>query len=257
MAETNLAGRIAVITGGARGLGYAVAETIAARGADIVLFDILEQVHAAAVALAASSGRRVAGLTCDVTDEASIGSALDTATEALGATPTLLVNSAGIALGTPALATTTADWNRVIGVNLTGTFLTCREFAIRVIASGSRAAIVNFASMSGHVVNVPQTQVAYNTSKAGVSMLTKSLAVEWIHHGIRVNSISPGYFLSDMTKDFAADHPQMRAEWEARIPLGRMGEPTELGDLVVYLLSDSASYLVGHDVVIDGGYTLV
>lgn len=116
---------------------------------------------------------------------------------------------------------------------------------------------MNFSSMSGHVVNVPQTQAGYNASKAAVSMLTKSLAVEWVHHNIRVNAVAPGYFLSDMTRDLVDAKPELRAEWEGRTPLGRLGDPKELRELVVYLLSDASSYIVGQDIVIDGGYCLV
>ena len=111
--------------------------------------------------------------------------------------------------------------------------------------------------MSGIIVNVPQHQAAYNVSKAAVAMLTKSLAVEWLPLGIRVNAIAPGYFASDMTREVVAQHPELADEWMSRVPLGRMGEPRELGPLAVYLASDQSSYMVGQNVVIDGGYVLV
>jgi NAD(P)-dependent dehydrogenase (short-subunit alcohol dehydrogenase family) len=157
----------------------------------------------------------------------------------------------------PALETSTADWRRVMDVNLTGTFVVCREFARRAVDAGVGASIVNVASMSGIVVNVPQQQAAYNTSKAAVSMLTKSLAVEWLPLGVRVNAIAPGYFASDMTRAVAAREPEMRDEWLRRTPAGRMGEPEELGDLVAYLAGDGSRFVVGETVVIDGGYTLL
>jgi sorbose reductase len=111
--------------------------------------------------------------------------------------------------------------------------------------------------MSGSIVNVPQFQASYNASKAAVAHLAKSLAVEWAPRGIRVNSISPGYFLSDMTRQFTEQNPELAAEWVARIPAGRMGEPRDLHGLVTFLASDAAAYLTGQDLVIDGGYTAI
>ena len=245
-----------MVTGGGRGLGLSMARSLAARGADIALFDVLPQVESVAAELAARSGRQVVGHHVDVTDDESVLAGLDVASHALGVA-TVLVNAAGIAMDKPALETTTAEWRRVIDVNLTGAFVVCREFARRVVDAGLTASIVNIASMSGMVVNVPQQQAAYNTSKAGVSMLTKSLAVEWIPLGIRVNAIAPGYFASDMTREVAAREPQMRDEWLRRTPAGRMGEPDELGDLVAYLAGDGSRFVVGETVVIDGGYTLL
>ena len=233
-----------------------MARSLATRGADIALLDVLPQVESVAAELAARSGRQVVGHHVDVTDDESVLAGLDVASDALGVA-TVLVNAAGIAMDKPALETTTDEWRRVIDINLTGTFVVCREFARRVVDAGLTASIVNIASMSGMIVNVPQQQAAYNTSKAGVSMLTKSLAVEWIPLGIRVNAIAPGYFASDMTREVAAREPEMRDEWLRRTPAGRMGEPDELGDLVAYLAGDGSRFVVGETVVIDGGYTLL
>ncbi len=136
-------------------------------------------------------------------------------------------------------------------------WVTCQAFAKAAIAAELEATIVNISSMSGFVVNVPQQQAAYNTSKAAVSMLTKSLAVEWLPLGIRVNAIGPGYFASDMTRAFVESNPEMNADWMSRTLAGRMGEPDELGELVVYLASDRSRYVVGQTMIIDGGYMLV
>jgi len=249
-------GRVAVVTGGARGLGMAMATALAERGAEVALLDLLDDVGPAAADLAARTSRRTGGWGTDVTDDASVTAALDAVVATLGI-PTLLVNAAGIALDQPALETSSEQWRRVMDVNLTGTFVVCREVARRAVDAGVPASIVNIASMSGMIVNVPQQQAAYNTSKAGVSMLTKSLAVEWLPHGIRVNAIAPGYFASEMTREVAARRPDMRDEWLRRTPAGRLGEPAELGELVSYLLGDGSRFVVGETVVIDGGYTLV
>lgn len=250
--------RVAVVTGGARGLGYAMAEALASAGAAVALLDRLDTVAEAANTLASTSGRRCLGVSVDVTSEASIVAAFDTVATRLGAAD-VLVNSAGITLGAPLLETTPEDWRRVLDVNVTGTFVTSREFARRHVESarGNPASIVNVSSMSAFAVNIPQTQAVYNTSKAAVSMFTKSAAIEWWPHGIRVNAIAPGYFASDMTRDFVAENPEMADEWVRRIPAGRMGQPEELGDLLVYLASERSSYVVGQSILIDGGYTSV
>jgi NAD(P)-dependent dehydrogenase (short-subunit alcohol dehydrogenase family) len=145
----------------------------------------------------------------------------------------------------------------VIEVNLTGTYLTCQAFGRACRDAGHGGAIVNVSSMSATVVNVPQHQVSYHASKAGVDMVTKALAVEWAPLGIRVNAIAPGYILSDMTRQFTAANPELAERWRGLIPAGRMGEPADLEGLVALLCSSSSSYLTGQSVVIDGGYTAI
>ena len=256
---TSLSGQTAIITGGSRGLGYAIAQSLAAEGADIALLDIRPQVEESAARLAVESGRAVTGVVCNVADPESVDNAFQTlrgATEN-GAPASVLVNAAGIASGTPAIDVSLEEWSRVIDVNLTGTFLMCQRFARELVAAKAGGSIVNIASMSGLIVNVPQPQAAYNTSKAGVSMLTKSLAIEWLPVGIRVNAIAPGYFESDLIKDRIVEEPEMVQQWLDRTPAGRMGQPPELGPLVVYLCSDAASFVVGQTISIDGGYTIV
>ncbi|MFV0252673.1 MAG: SDR family NAD(P)-dependent oxidoreductase [Beutenbergiaceae bacterium] len=249
-------GRTAVVTGGARGLGYAMATALANHGADIVLVDLLDRVAESASSLASQTGRQVGYQQVDVTDAVAVDVAFE-AISAAGRTPTILVNAAGISAGSSALEITPQEWRKIFDVNVNGTFLPSQAFARRVVAQEMDATVVNISSMSGFIVNVPQTQAAYNTSKAAVSMMTQSLAIEWLPYGIRVNAIGPGYFASDMTRDFVRDHPEMTKDWISRIPMGRMGEPAELGDLVVYLASERSSYVVGQTFMIDGGYTLV
>jgi NAD(P)-dependent dehydrogenase (short-subunit alcohol dehydrogenase family) len=250
------AGRVAVVTGGARGLGYAMATALAKHGAHVALLDLSDGVEAAARALAESTGSATFGTTVNVADEGSVQQAIDSVDRELG-TPTILVNSAGVALHAPAIETTAERWRALMDVNVTGTFFASQAFARKVVAAAKTGTIVNVSSMSGSIVNIPQAQAAYNTSKAAVIMLTRSLAVEWLPLGIRVNAIAPGYFASDMTRDFVTQNPEMAAEWISRVPAGRMGEPDELGDLVVYLASDRSRYVVGQNILIDGGYTLV
>lgn len=251
-----LTGRLAVVTGGSRGLGYAMAEALATAGADIVLVDVLPQVEESAERLAAATGRRVSAQRYDVSDPASVKGAF-AALARSGRTASVLVNAAGIASNTPALDIEATEWNRVLAVNITGTFLVAQAFARAAVSAALPAAVVNIASMSGLVVNVPQTQAVYNTSKAAVSMLTKSLAVEWLALGVRVNAIAPGYFASDMTQRVVDEEPEKADVWVSRTPASRLGQPEELGPLAVYLCSDDSAFVVGQTIVIDGGYTIV
>lgn len=256
MPEKNRPGSVAVVTGAARGLGRAIADALARRGYRPALLDVLPGVRETAAQLAHAAGVDALGLSADVTDEDQVRTALDRVRNDLGA-PTVLVNAAGVTSGASALGCSVSEWRRILDINVTGTFIVCQQFARQLMAARRSGSIVNISSMSASVVNVPQTQAAYNTSKAAVTMLTKSLAVEWLPNGIRVNAIAPGYFASDMTRDFAKAHPDMENEWLRRTPAGRMGRPEELGDLVAYLVSDAASYVVGACLAIDGGYSII
>jgi len=140
---------------------------------------------------------------------------------------------------------------------LTGTFLCCQALARACTAAGGEGVIINVSSMSARVVNLPQHQASYHASKAGVEMLTKALAVEWAPIGIRVNAIAPGYMLSEMTRHFTTANPELAERWRNMIPVGRMGEPSDLEALVVFLCSERSSYLLGQTIVVDGAYTAV
>ena len=251
----DLRGRVAVVTGGGRGLGLEMADALAEQGAHVALLDLAPPDRAAAE-LGERRGVPVVALGADVTSEDDLDTALDRVREALGP-PGVLVNAAGIAMLGDGESMPSQDFRRVVEVNLTGTFLACRAFGARVLAAGGTGSVVNVASMSAFVVNVPQHQGAYNASKAGVEQLTRSLAVEWIGRGIRVNAIAPGYFLTEMTRHAVEEDPARGADWVSRIPAGRMGNPADLRGLVVFLASDASRYVVGESIVIDGGYSIV
>ena len=252
----DLRGKVAVVTGGARGLGFQMAGALAAHGAEIALIDLLPEVTESAAQLASAKGVRTVGIAADVTDQASIGAAVAAIAGSLG-TPSVLVNAAGITAWSDSVDVTAESWRKVIDVNLTGTFFSCQAFARSVFAAGGQGAIVNVSSMSAFVVNIPQHQVSYNASKAAVDQITKSLAVEWISKGIRVNAVAPGYFLSDMTKQFLDTNQELGKYWNSLIPAGRMGQPADLDGLVSFLASDVSQYIVGESIVIDGGYSIV
>jgi NAD(P)-dependent dehydrogenase (short-subunit alcohol dehydrogenase family) len=242
----DMTGKVAAVTGGARGIGRACADALQEMGCKIALLDILEErVNESAQEM----GNGTIGVVCDVTSKESVTAAFGRVKQELGHLD-VLVTSAGLCIWAPAEDMTEDEWDKVVDINLKGLFL-CNQAAGRIMIEQKSGSIINVASMSGSIVNRPQCQSNYNSSKAGVMQLTKSLACEWAQHNIRVNSISPGYTLSELTKQF----PQYFDGWMPYIPMGRMADPEELVGAVVYLASAAASYTTGHDLVIDGGYT--
>jgi NAD(P)-dependent dehydrogenase (short-subunit alcohol dehydrogenase family) len=252
----DLAGQVAVITGGARGLGLTMAQALAKWGTKIALLDILADVTNSAETAQREWGVESVGLVTDVTDDASVAAAFADVGRTLGS-PSILINAAGITTWEDSIDVSKESWQRVIDINLTGTFLCCQALARACTAAGKGGVIVNVSSMSAQVVNVPQHQASYHASKAGVDMLTKALAVEWAPIGIRVNAIAPGYMLSEMTRQFTAANPELAEQWKNMVPAGRLGEPADLEALAVFLCSARSSYLMGQSIVIDGAYTAV
>lgn len=249
----DLTGRTALVTGGARGLGLAMARALGAHGTRIMLMDRDGPALDCAVATLAAEGVEAYGHIGDVTRPDESTRAVDAMRERWGRVDIGVCN-AGITSNVPAEDLTLAGWNAIIGVNLTGVFFTAQACARAMIAQRG-GSIVAVASMSGLIVNVPQKQAAYNISKAGVIMAVKSLASEWAEYGIRVNAIAPGYMRTEMTAPYFAD-PALCGGWLASTPLRRPGEPAELGGAVVYLASAASSFMTGHTLVIDGGYTV-
>ena len=247
-------GSTAIVTGGGRGLGYAMARDLAEHGANIGLIDVLDDVEATAAALAAETGVRAAAVRADVRDPAAVDAAFDVLQQGLGVAD-LLITAAGITIWGASVSVTPEDWRRVLDINLNGTFFACQSFARRLLPTGRPGSAILISSMSGRIVNVPQHQASYNASKAAVTHLARSLAVEWAAAGIRVNSVEPGYMLSDMTRQFMDANPDLANQWRAMIPLGRMGEPADLIGLVRFLASADSAYITGQPIVIDGGYT--
>lgn len=244
--------KVAVVTGGNQGIGKVVAGYLADAGADIVILD-LNDASAVAAAIADEYDVKTAAFVCDVTDPENVKEVLEQAAKKMG-TLDLLFNNAGICLHKDALDCTPDDWLKVINVNLNGIFFVAQAFGKFLVEHNKKGNIVNTASMSGTIVNIPQGQASYNASKAGVAHLTKSLAVEWADKGIRVNSISPGYIKTEMTGTVRQDWQDY---WVSTIPFKRMGTPEELAGAVIYLLSDASTYTSGLDMLIDGCFTVV
>ena len=248
-----LDGRVAVVTGGGQGIGYACAQALGEAGATVVIGEIDP-----ARAAAAAEGLRKLGITAhgevlDVTRSADVMTVAGRIRDAHGV-PHILVNNAGIVISeTAAVDTTDAMWRKHMDVNLDGLFTCCREFG-RLMLDAGRGAIVNMGSMSGLIVNKPQGQCAYNASKAGVHHLTKSLAAEWAPRGVRVNAVAPTYIATPLTL-FGKEKPEMFQMWHDMTPMGRLGEPEEIAAVVLFLATDAASLMTGSIVSADGGYT--
>jgi NAD(P)-dependent dehydrogenase (short-subunit alcohol dehydrogenase family) len=248
MDRFRLDGKVCVVTGGARGIGRAIAVGLKDAGGTVVVADIDID---GAKRCAADIG--VDAIQLDVTDEHSIERAFDAVVDRHGRLD-VLVNNAGIVRNTAAVDTDNASWRAVMAINLDGVFYCCRR-AGQLMSKQGGGSIVNVASMSGSVANRPQPQASYNASKAGVIHLTKSLAAEWALDRVRVNSISPGYVATELTEVGFANEA-WRDAWLSGTPMGRLAKPDEIAPGVIYLASEASSFMTGSDLVIDGGYTI-
>lgn len=246
----SLSGRVAVVTGGARGIGAASVQLLAEAGADVAVVDLLP--GEATVEAARGLGRTARDYQADLRDEVQVDALFARIREDFGRID-IVHNNAGIAFCKAAEETTFEEWKRVTSIDLDAVFLVARAAGRIMIADGRGGSLINTASMSGLVVNFPQEQVAYNAAKAGVIHLTRSLAAEWAEFGIRVNAVSPGYINTDMTPPDS--DPEWMATWFAMGPNKRLGLPMEVAGAVLYLASDLASFTTGANLVVDGGYT--
>lgn len=248
-----LDGKVAVITGAARGIGFATAEALSEAGALVVIADLDEAGAVKAAAALTAQGRKADAIALDVTDARAVERAQAEIVKRHGGVD-VLVNNAGIAMSfIPAETMDDFAWNKVIDVNLNGVFWCCRTFGKAMLAQG-RGVIVNVGSMSAEIVNYPQEQANYNASKAGVHHLTRSLAAEWAPRGVRVNAVAPTYIETDLTKDVALQ-PDVRKHWIDGTPMARMGQPWEIASVILFLASDASSLMTGSIVSVDGGYT--
>lgn len=241
------------VTGGARGIGKSTATAFAEAGADVAIIDVdFAEAEKTAADIARETGRKVIAIKTDCTDPKQVDDMVLQVTKELGGLD-FCHNNAGICINVPAEEMTFEQWKKVINVNLNGIFLTDIAAGKYMLAHGG-GSIINTASMSAHIVNVPQPQCAYNASKAAVIQLTKSLAIEWARRGVRVNSLSPGYIGTELTLNSPTLIPLIE-KWNEMAPLGRMGKPEELAAICVYLAGDASSFTTGADFVIDGAFT--
>jgi NAD(P)-dependent dehydrogenase (short-subunit alcohol dehydrogenase family) len=247
----NLTDRKALVTGAGRGIGRVMAISLAQIGCDIAILEknvkdarnVAEEIK--------KLGRKAVAIKVDVTKKADVEKAFSAAAKQLGRLD-IVINNAGVCIHEAAEDTPEEHYDFVVDTDMKGVFLCCQA-AAALMKPQKKGSIINIASMSGSIANYPQKQAHYNAAKAGVILLTKCLAVEWVDYGIRVNSISPGYTRTEMTVKLSA--PEMIAQWESMIPMRRMADPQELAGAAIYLASDASSYTTGSDIIVDGGYT--
>ncbi len=240
--------RFAVVTGGARGIGFAIAKKLAREGASVAIADIdAASADAATAALAEQVGRAIP-VTLNVADPASVSAMVASVIHAFGRID-ILVNNAGVGGKTPFLETSLEEWNRIIGINLTGAFLVAQAITREMVKTGG-GKVVNIASLSGQ--RGGNGRAAYGSAKAGLELLTKVMAVELAEYNINVNSIAPGAIETEMAK-FAHDEAT-RAAYNYLIPMVRYGTPEEIADAAAFLCSDESRYITGHTLNVDGGF---
>lgn len=243
--DFTLQNKVAVITGGAAGIGLSIAKMFIEKGAKVALLDRSEQVEQVAQRL-----NNAVGITCDVTSADSVKRAINSAIEEFDRID-ILVNCAGIVALAPAESLSLDDWNKTLSVNLTGTFLLCQEVGRHMLQKG-QGKIINLASQAG-VVALPE-HIAYCASKAAVINMTKVLALEWAPKGLQINAISPTIVMTDLGKQ--AWEGEKGEKMKEQIPARRFAEPEEIAAAAVFLASSASDMINGHNLVIDGGYTI-
>ena len=256
-----LDGRVALVTGGARGIGFEVGARLAAEGASVALADVAQDAVRAAADRLATDGAPAAGIAMDVTDEASVAAGFDAAEAALGPVDVVVAN-AGILVLERALDMAAADYRRVVEVNLVGTFLTCREGARRMVRAGNGGRIIISSSLFGVRGGVENS--AYSSSKFGVIGLAQCLAAELGVAGITVNAVCPGQVDTAMMRELLSQRARLtgaslediESSIVSRIPTRRLGRPEEIADTYVWLASDMAGYVTGQSIVVAGGWEL-
>jgi 3-oxoacyl-[acyl-carrier protein] reductase len=243
-------GRVAVVTGAGRGLGAAIAEELAARGAKVVIADRDADLAAETASSLAAAGARATARVADVCDPAQVTALFDETARAHGRLD-VLVNNAGVGAVAPSEELSREQWSRTLAVNLTGTFL-CAQAAARHMLPTGRGVIVNIASLFG-ATGMPM-RAAYAASKHGVVGLTKVLATEWAARGLRVVAIDPAYVRTALDDTDQQSGDYTAADIERRTPMGRYAEPAEVARVVAFVASDEASFITGSEIAVDGGW---
>ncbi len=244
----DLKGRVALVTGSSGGLGLRFAQVLAANGAAVALVARRADKLQAAKARIEQAGGKAVAIEADVLDRAQMNRAFDQAEKALG-TVTILVNNAGVAHSTRATDLSEEEWRRVVGTNLDAVFYWAQEGANRMLKAGKKGAIVNIASVLGF--GVSKGTIAYATAKAGVVQMTKALGLELAFKGVRVNAIAPGWFVTDINRDYL--NSDVGRAKTREIPVGHFGREGDLDGTLLLLASDAGAYIAGATIVADGG----
>jgi NAD(P)-dependent dehydrogenase (short-subunit alcohol dehydrogenase family) len=251
LASFRLDGEVAIVTGGANGLGRAIGTALAGAGAIVVLADHDTPAARAAAEEIALAGGRVEARALDVTDEQAIVHVFEAVVAAHGRLD-MLINNAGVAIRRPAIELELDDWHRVLDVNLTGVFLCARHAARHMIPAGG-GRIVNMASIMGFSGGGLYPNVSYQSSKGAVVNLTRALAVEWAPHNIRVNAVAPTWTRTRLISGLT-ENPEIVAALESLMPLGRLADPEDIVGAVLFLVSQAAAMVTGHTLPVDGGF---
>lgn len=246
----SLKGRVAAVTGGGSGIGLASAQALANAGARVVILD--RNPVAAEVLATLGTAAEPFAVTADVADEASLEAAFQAVADKAGKLD-ILVNSAGTAIRRPAVELSVADWETVVNVNMTGTFLASRIAARQMIAAGTKGSIVNVSSIMGFSGGGLYPNISYQTTKGAIVNMTRALAVEWAPNGIRVNAVAPTYVRTPFIAGLMAD-PELIARIEAMTPLRRLADPEEVANAILFLAGPGASMVTGHTLPVDGGF---
>lgn len=247
-----LDGRRALVTGASRGLGFEMAKALAEAGADLVITGREPQTLVEAAEALRPLGGDVQALEADLSTPAGAERLCQWVLDDFGPIEILVNNVGGRRINVPTEQLAVDEWQRIIDLNLTQAFV-CTKLVGGAMLPRGHGRVINVASISAFVAGRPMRGRSYETAKAALTMFTKAVAVDWAPHGVTVNAIAPGAFLTDANRRWFAEHPDLRQEIEATIPLGRLGNPDELGPLVVYLASDASSFMTGSVLVIDGG----
>jgi len=247
----DLSGEKAIVTGAARGLGEQMALALAEAGADVAVVDVNIDAACRVTDRIGNIDRDSIAIKADVTKVADVENMVKVAKDRFGKID-ILINNAGITINVPAEEMSKEEWDRVIEVNLTGVFL-CAQTVGREMIKQKKGNIINISSMSALIANRPQPQISYNASKAGVIMITRSLASEWRKYNVRVNAIAPGYMRTPLVDEV---FPKYGKGWSSLTPMGRIGDPYEIKGPALFLASRASSFVTGSVLVMDGGYTI-
>jgi NAD(P)-dependent dehydrogenase (short-subunit alcohol dehydrogenase family) len=251
--QINLTGKVAVVTGAGRGIGKGIAKALADAHAGVIVNDVdLNAAEEVARRIEASGGKALP-VKADVRKGDEISRMVETAFKELGGIH-IWVNNAGIVLRKPAEEIAEEEWDKLIDINLKGTFLCAQAAAKAMMKAGKGGRIINISSIMGGVALPPRA--AYCASKGGIIALTKDLAAEWAKHGITVNGIAPGWTITEMTQSYFSQEP-VRQYLLERIPLNRLGKPEDIAHVAVFLASEYSDYITGQTIYVDGGWTIL